>query len=238
MLKDIVCVILVGGKGSRLQLILKNNLPKSLAPVYREPFLHYQIKLLKKRGFRRFLLCTGIMASKIEKILQDRPHLGVTIKYSKETRPLGTAGALKNAQAHLDKTFFVFNGDTYLDMDYMSLLKFHQKKDSKLTIVITKRKKGDYGALKIDSDKRIVSFIEKKTLIGGYVNAGCYIMEPEILIFIAKGRAVSLEKRVIPSYIKKGGKAYGYVIDKNFYDIGTVEGYSIFKNFIKREEMV
>ena len=233
-LSSMPCALLAGGEGKRLKAVLKTNTPKPMAIIERKPFLYYQIGLLAKKGFKDFLICTGIMASKIEKKMRDGSRLGITISYSEEKRPLGTAGAIKNAAPFLNRPFFLFNADTYLDIDYRSFLKFHMKNSSRLTIAVTKKgNSASYGAVKIDSRGRVRVFSEKKSISGGHVNAGAYIIDPEVLGLIPKNRCVSIENETIPLCVKNNLGVYGYAFRGDFYDIGTPARYKIFKDFIK-----
>jgi len=228
------CALLAGGEGKRLKAILKTNTPKSMAIIERKPFLQYQIRLLTKKGFKNFLLCTGIMASKIEDKIGDGSRFGARISYSEEKRPLGTAGAVKNAAAFLKEPFFLLNADTYLDIDYEAFLKFHIESSSRLTIAVTKKRNDDsYGAVKIDLRGRVRVFSEKKPVSGGLVNAGAYIIDPEVLDIIPEKRCVSFENETIPLCVKNNLGVYAYAFKGDFYDIGTPARYKIFKDFIK-----
>ena len=231
---DIQCALLAGGEGKRLKAVLKPDTPKPMAIIERKPFLYYQIELLAKKGFKKFLICTGIRASKIEDKMRSGSRFGVNISYSEEKRPLGTAGAIKNAASFLKEPFFLLNGDTYLDIDYRSFLKFHIKNSSKLTIAVTKKENdASFGAVKIDPSGRVKVFSEKKPVSGGLVSAGAYIIDPEVLELIPESRRVSFENETIPLCVKNNIGVYGYAFRGDFYDIGTPARYNIFKDFIK-----
>ena len=97
-------VILAGGLGIRLRL-LTQSLPKPMVLIKGKPFLEYQLEMLKKNGFEDFILCTGYLGEKIEEYFDNGEKMGIHIKYSKENTPLGTGGALKNAQKLLENEF-------------------------------------------------------------------------------------------------------------------------------------
>ena len=236
--EDVICAILAGGEGKRLRPILKDKLPKCLAPIVGKPFLQYQIEHLRRKGFKKFLLCVGKMASKIEKVMGDGRRLGVEIIYSRESKPLGTAGAIKNAAPYLKKVFLVVNGDTYLNIDYKLFLKYHLKKRSKLSVAVTRRSESEsYGVVSLDSKNRIMAFSgDGATIEGGYVSGGAYIVDPLTLNFIPKHSFISLEQEVIPEFINSGIGCYGYIFKGRFYDIGTPDRYAIFKKFLRKED--
>src|SRR5437773_676020 len=109
-------LILAGGKGTRLRPLTIHT-PKPVVPIVNRPFLLYQIDLLKRAGIKDVILSLSYQPGKIEEILADGQDYGVRIRYAVEASPLGTAGAYKNAQEHLDQPTVVFNGDIFTDLD-------------------------------------------------------------------------------------------------------------------------
>ena len=114
-------LILAGGLGTRARVEFP-DLPKPLIPVCGKPFLERQIQLLTAQGFSQFTLCLGYRASQIMEYFGTGATWGVSLAYSVEPTPLGTAGALKHAAADFHETTLVLNGDTYLDVDYHALI--------------------------------------------------------------------------------------------------------------------
>src|SRR5713101_171629 len=110
---DVPAVLLVGGTGMRLQSVLPST-PKPLAPLGEAPFLELLVTQLRAQGIRRLVMCTGHLANQIEQRFGNGRKWDLTIEYSKETRPLGTAGAVKLAEHYLegDSDFVVMNGDS------------------------------------------------------------------------------------------------------------------------------
>src|SRR3989344_1292210 len=128
-------VILAGGLGIRLRP-LTQSLPKPMVLIKGKPFLEYQLEMLKKNGFKDFILCTGYLGEKIEEYFGNGEKIGIHIKYSKENMPLGTGGALKNGQKLLEDEFILVYGDSFLYMDYQLLITdFNESKKLAMSVV-------------------------------------------------------------------------------------------------------
>ena len=122
---DTKAVLLVGGQGTRLRSLVPSA-PKPLAPVGDRPFLELLIRQLRGQGIQQLVMCSGYLADQIEAEFGDGLDLGVSIEYSKETQPLGTAGAVKLAQPYLQSVseFLLMNGDSFLEIDFGQLIEF------------------------------------------------------------------------------------------------------------------
>lgn len=220
-------LILVGGLGTRLRPIVADR-PKPMARIGSQPFLAYQLDLLRRQGFTEIILCTGHMSQAIEEYFGDGGDFGVRITYSLEEKPLGTAGAIKNAAHLVDSTFLVLNGDTYIQADFRNLVYFHRDKGALATIGLSRV--GDpsrSGLVQVDRAGQVVRFIEKGAVRGdcNTISAGVYAFEPGILDFIPADRNVSLELEVFPHLVEMKSPLYGYILGGSFVDIGTPEGY-------------
>ncbi len=222
-------VILAGGLGKRLKKVVRDR-PKSMAPVLGKPFLEYQIKQLERYNIIEIVLCLGYLAYQIERYFKDGTKFDVNIRYAVEKEPLGTAGALKNAENYLeDEAFLVLNGDSYSEVDITKFIQFHKKKGGRGTILLTRvSQTQDYGLVKMDENKRITRFLEKpeKTLSSSIVNAGIYLLEPEVLNYIPQGKRTSLEREIFPYLLKKNLPLFGYLTSDYFIDIGTPQKYA------------
>src|SRR5215471_7098838 len=131
---DFQAVILAGGLGTRMRPMTE-TIPKSLIPVADKPFLQHQLELLAAQGLSRVLLLLAYLGEQIERHFGDGVLLGYTLSYSHEPSPLGTGGALKNAETKLEDVFVLLNGDTYLAVDYAALLQAFRKSLSDALIV-------------------------------------------------------------------------------------------------------
>ena len=128
-LRGMKAVILVGGPGTRLQP-LTDNRPKSVVPVLNRPVMEHTLAYLKQFGIEDIILTLSYLPDVIQDYFGDGSRCGVRLTYCLEKEPLGTAGAVKNAEAYLDSAFFVLNGDVFTDMDLADMLAFHRSKES------------------------------------------------------------------------------------------------------------
>jgi NDP-sugar pyrophosphorylase family protein len=219
-------VLLVGGLGTRLRSAVP-NLPKALASVGGRPFLELIIKQLTTQGVHQLILCTGHLADQIEANLGDGRELGVSVEYSKETVPLGTAGAIKLAQSYLqgESDFLVLNGDSFVEIDLCKFITLHREQRVPATMaVVNVANANRYGTVRINPTNRITGFIEKNGQnLPGIINAGIYLFDSSILSKIPDGPS-SLERDIFPSLLMSGVLAVEQA--GMFIDIGVPEDYS------------
>jgi mannose-1-phosphate guanylyltransferase len=222
-------VILVGGPGMRLRP-LTDNCPKPIVPVVNRPFLEHTLAHLKLSGIKDIVLAMSYLPEAIREYFGDGERCGVRLTYCVEKEPLGTAGAIKNAAAYLDSPFIVLNGDNvFLEMDFHEVYDFHRNKKAKATIFMTQvDNPSAFGVVEIDANQRVKRFIEKPppgTETSNRINAGGYILEPEVLGEIPAGRHYMFEKGLFPKLLKIGWPLYGYTYDGYWLDMGTPQKY-------------
>lgn len=218
--------ILAGGTGTRLRSAYAEG-PKVLAPVNGKPFLAYLLQQLYAAGFRDVVLCVGYKHQQIQDCIGDGSDVGLSITYSVEEDPLGTAGALRLAYELRSGApcFFALNGDSFLQLDYMAMLQSHIASSAAATVALvcvddTSR----YGAVHTDERGRVSSFSEKSAASQiGLINAGAYIFTSEVLKQIPQGRPVSLEREVLPRLVALG--LNGFTSGSYFIDIGVPEDF-------------
>lgn len=221
-------VILAGGKGTRLRPLTLHT-PKPIVPILDRPFLTSQIELLRRAGVSKIVLSLSYQPRRIESLFGDGSKLGVKIHYTVEPEPLGTAGAVKNAAAFLSNRTVVFNGDVLSDIDLPAVLGFHEKKGAQVTIVLTPvENPSAYGLVELEKDGRVKRFLEKPSydeITCDTINAGVYILEPETLKYIPKGKNYSFERGFFPTLLREKIPFYAYVHRGYWIDIGTPEKY-------------
>jgi D-glycero-alpha-D-manno-heptose 1-phosphate guanylyltransferase len=220
--QEIDVVILCGGLGTRLRGII-NDRPKVMAEINGRPFLDILINYIKRFGFTRFILCVGYMGNVIKEYYRNKCS-GMAILFSEEREPLGTAGAIKNAEKLIrSEMFLVLNGDSICEINLEDFLRFHNSKKALHSIVLaTIDNPADYGVIKVDEDQKILGFSEKTTAHGvSLVNAGIYLLNRTVLGDIPSGQRFSLEYELFPEILDKG--IYGYITDRKLMDIGTPE---------------
>jgi len=221
-------VILVGGQATRL-LPLTCNTPKAMVPVLNTPFLEYVLRHLNRHGIKEVILAQGHLAQPIESYLGDGRQIGVRLYYSIEDTPLGTAGAIKNAERYLDDSFVALNGDIFTDLDITAMIDFHRQRKAKATIALTPvDDPTPYGLVETSAASRVTRFVEKPSpgeITTNMINAGAYILEPEILAQIPAQINVSIERETFPRLLAKGEPIYAYSSDAYWLEIGTPEKY-------------
>jgi D-glycero-alpha-D-manno-heptose 1-phosphate guanylyltransferase len=224
--EDTAAVLLVGGMGTRLQSVLPST-PKPLAVVGNMPFLELLVLQLRSQGIHRMVMCTGHLADQIEEEFGDGHKWDVAIEYSKESRPLGTAGAVKFAKGYFqkDSDFLVMNGDSFMQIDFRELIRFHRKHGGLTSMAVRRVPDASrFGTVEVDAHNRVVGFREKMEIhVPGIINAGVYLFNRAILQHIPDGRA-SLEKDVFPGLLEHG--VYALEQHGMFIDIGTPEDYA------------
>jgi NDP-sugar pyrophosphorylase family protein len=220
--------ILAGGKGARLRPLVLYT-PKPIVPLANIPFLFFQIDLIKQAGITEIILSLSYQPRKITDIFGDGMKYGVTMRYTHEDLPLGTAGALKAASNLIDDTIIVLNGDVLTDINLLDVLTYHRAKKAEATIAITRvMNPGGYGLIEADSKGRVVRFTEKPAeddVTGDTINAGIYILEPSVIDRIRTEGPQSLERELFPSMVQDGAKVYAYLNHGYWQDIGNPQKY-------------
>jgi NDP-sugar pyrophosphorylase family protein len=230
-------VILAGGLGTRLRDAVDDR-PKALAVVAGQPFLAYLLVQLREQGFCDVVLCVGHLGEQIRDHFGDGRRWGVSIQYAVERQLLGTAGALKNAAPLIDGTFLVLNGDSYLDDDLRQVVALHQRRRDvphlagTLAMVWAQDDTAAYGALQLGPGLRIERFREKVRSGIHWINAGVYVLEPQVLATIPAGRTVSIERETFPWLLEQGQQLYACPMTGFFADIGTPQGYRAFQGYV------
>ena len=215
-------IVLAGGFGTRLRKVLA-DVPKPMAPIAGRPFLDILLGSLAQKGFARVVLSLGFMAEKISDHFGTR-FAGVDIAYVVEDTPLGTGGAIRLAldsctQDHV----FVFNGDTYLDLEVQLL---EQKWGVKRHPIVVGRQVPDtsrFGRLVVDGGC-ITSFAEKGSTGPGLINAGCYVLARDALVKFPLYRPFSIETDYLVPEVARATVEVFETLGM-FIDIGIPEDY-------------
>jgi mannose-1-phosphate guanylyltransferase len=221
-------LILAGGEGTRLRPLTLNT-PKPIVPVANIPFLRYQIELLSRHGIREVILSLSYQPHKIEAVLGDGSSLGTKIQYVVEESPLGTAGAFKNAEPWLGEATLVFNGDILCELDLGEVIRHHQSHKATATLVLTRvENPSAYGLVETGEGGQITRFLEKPSadeITCDTINAGTYVLEPEVLQWIPAGENYSFERGLFPSLLSRQRPMVAYVSEGYWIDIGTPQKY-------------
>ena len=205
--------ILAGGLGTRLG-DLTRGLPKPMIPINGRPYLERVIDSFARRGLRDIVLLTGYRAEVIEEHFGDGEKFGVNITYSRETEPLGTGGAIRDARALLGETFVMTYGDVLRYFDYDRFVSAH---DEPCVAVYPRQTAGNAD---VDGD-RIVRF-DKHAPELPFIDAGFSLMPTSILDLLPPSGPCSFEESIFPRLAAERRLACE-IVDLNFFDIGTPE---------------
>jgi mannose-1-phosphate guanylyltransferase len=205
-------VILAGGLGKRLRP-LTDDRPKPMIEVLNQPIIEWQVKWFKKFGIDEFVICVGYLKEHIIDYIGSGSKFGVKVGYAVEEEPLGTGGALKNAQSLLGGTenegFFMVNGDILTDLDPNTL---QDGITSSALAVVPLR--SPYGVIELDDSSIITGFVEKPQIKDRWINAGVYYFGSEIFSYLPDSG--NLEVTALPVMIKdRKVKAIRY--EKSFW---------------------
>jgi len=221
--KGMRALILVGGYGTRLRPLTLSR-PKPLVEFCNKPILLHQIEALVEAGVTEVILAVSYHAEDMEKELSvEADRLGISIIFSHESEPLGTAGPIALASKILNKStepFFVLNSDIICDFPFKELEQFHRCHGKEGTIVVTKvEEPSKYGVVVYKENGQIESFVEKpQEFISNKINAGIYILNPSMINRIQL-RPTSIEKEVFPGMAQEG-QLFAFELQGFWMDIG------------------
>lgn len=215
-------VVLAGGKGTRLAPYTK-ILPKPLMPIGDMPILEILLRQIKRAGISEAVLTVGHLAELLHAFFQDGGRLGMTIRYSYEDHPLGTAGPLRLVEG-LNETFLVTNGDVLTTLDLRTLIDHHCLSGAAATIAMHKRQvKIDLGVIERNGSNEITGYIEKPTY-EFHVSMGIYVFEPRVLTYIPTNEYMDFPDLVL-RLIKEGEQVAGYPFEGYWQDLGRADDY-------------
>lgn len=223
--------ILAGGLATRLGDLTRSK-PKSMVEIMGKPFLEYQLDQIHRNEITDVLLCIGHLGEQIEHYFGDGHRFSVTLKYSREEKPLGTAGALRNAESHLDDVFFTLYGDSFLFLDFRAAMSYFLSQN-KLALMCVYKNFDRYDRSNVALNGELVKKFSKEEKTGDMVciDYGANIFRKEILQMIPKGEFCSLED-IFPKLVEMG-ELLAYEVQERFYEIGSPQGIKDFKEFIK-----
>jgi NDP-sugar pyrophosphorylase family protein len=215
-------ILLCGGAGLRLRSITADA-PKAMARIAGRPFLELPLRQLRRHGFERVILAVGYRQDVIRSHFGEHAF-GLELKYSAESSPLGTGGALRNAADLVpSETFLVMNGDSYTDVDLNGLVLKHDETKADVSVVVVPAdERNDCGSVFLDANGNLAQFAEKQgPWSAPYINAGVYMFARAILDLIPAGIQVSLEKELFPRWIQDGARIKAFIHSGPCVDIGT-----------------
>ena len=215
-------IILAGGFGTRLKQIV-NNVPKPMAPINGRPFLEILLNLLSKKGFSRVIISLGFMAEKIPNYFGST-FKGIEIKYIIEGTPLGTGGAARLCiNSCTQKEVFVFNGDTFIDIEIENIKKQWERNQNLIVVGKYVIDSSRYGRL-VTNGNKVTSFVEKGISRPGLISAGCYLIATNNILKFSINKAFSIEKDyLLPEILQTNVEVF--ISNGLFIDIGVPDDY-------------
>ena len=222
-------VIIAGGKGTRIASV-NSEIPKSMIPVCGKPVIEHQVNMAARQGFKEFIFLIGYLGDQIQDYFGDGSRWGIHIDYYREQTPLGTAGALAEITEQLSDNFFVFYGDTIMDIDMLAMRNFHQREHADATLFLHPNDHPyDSDIVLLDKEHRVKAFANKphpeNFVSHNIVNAALFIFNKQIISYIPKGRKSHIEKNILPLCLDKGLRIMGYISHEYVKDMGTPDRY-------------
>ena len=217
---------MAGGEGTRLRPLTSNQ-PKPMVSLCGKPCMEHIVELLKKHGFDETVVTLMFLPKVIRDYFGDGSSLGLSMQYSVEQAPAGTAGSVKLAEDHLrDDTFLVISGDALTDFDLGEIVAFHKQRGAMVTIALKRVENPlDFGVVVVDDEGRIDRFLEKPTwgqVFSDTVNTGIYVLEPEVFDHIPADTKYDFSQDLFPKLFEMGAPLYGYVAEGYWQDIGSL----------------
>ncbi|MEI7924279.1 MAG: nucleotidyltransferase family protein [Planctomycetota bacterium] len=227
---DVTAVILAGGLGTRLRGVVADR-PKCLAPILGRPFLAHQLDWLSSTALSQVLISTGYMAEQVEEAI-GAMHQGLSIRYSNESKPLGTGGAVRLAAIAVETPFMlVLNGDSFCNADLNLLNAQFYSNGMAPTMLLTQVPEiARYGQVTCDESHRVRKFLEKGSTGPGWINAGIYLLPTKEVLALPGDVSCSLERDLFPALADQN-RLYAHQVKADFIDIGTPESYGMADSF-------
>jgi mannose-1-phosphate guanylyltransferase / phosphomannomutase len=221
-------VVMAGGEGTRLRPLTSNQ-PKPMVPIVGKPCMEHILELLREHGLTDVIVTVAFLPQAIRSYFGEGDTLGMSVGYSVEESPLGTAGSVRLAAKQLDETFLVISGDALCDVDLGELIAFHKERGAAVTIGLKSVDNPlEFGIVVTDEEGRIERFLEKPSwgqVFSDTINTGIYVLEPEVLTHVPTDRPYDFSKELFPYLLEMGRPLYGYVMDGYWQDVGDLDQY-------------
>ena len=223
-------IILAGGRGTRLSPVTHGAVPKPMAELLGAPMLEHIVALLRRHGFADICCTTAYRGEQIERYFGDGSGFGVHMDYRRESRALGTAGAVKNCEDFIaGESVLIISGDAACDFDLRRLWDEHRRVRPAVTMALYPHEAPlPYGLAVTDGEGWVRSFIEKpawERVVTDLVNTGVYILSPEVLRFIPADTPFDFARDLFPRLTASGRGIRGVAMEGYWRDIGDPGSY-------------
>lgn len=221
-------LLLAGGLGTRLRPLTYTR-PKHLLPIVNRPHIDHVLDLLARYGIDEVVLTTSYLAHAFDETVATARERGIVVEVTNEEEPLGTAGAIRHAASLIgDETFLALNGDVLTDVNLGRLIDLHRDRGARTTLLLAPvDDPAAFGVVPTDESGLVTGFIEKPPpgqAPTNMINAGVYVMEPEILKRVPEGEVWSAERRLFPELVD-AKEMYAFHLEGYWTDIGTAGQY-------------
>jgi dTDP-glucose pyrophosphorylase len=217
-----VAVVMAGGRGQRLRP-LTDKVPKPLLKVGTTTIIERIIGALRDSGVAEVYLSVNYKANVFEERLGDGDRLGVSIEYLREEKKLGTAGSLAMLPDEPRGPVLVTNADILTRLDFDRLFRYHRKHGAMATVAVVHHlTRIPYGVLNADGDKLVG--IEEKPEVKVLCNAGIYVLQPEVLRYVAPDETLDMPD-LITRLLDDGVDVRLFPILERWFDIGSPEDF-------------
>ncbi len=221
-------IVMAGGEGTRLRPLTSNQ-PKPMVPIVGKPCMEHILELLHAQGVDDVTITLAFMPQAIRTYFGDGEALGMSIEYSVEEEPLGTAGSVRMAARDIEEPLLVISGDALCDIDLNELVKYHQERAAAVTIGLKSVDNPlEFGIVVTDADGRVERFLEKPSwgqVFSDTINTGIYVLDPEVLRHVPADRPFDFSADLFPLLLEMGRPIYGCVLDGYWQDIGNLDQY-------------
>lgn len=213
-------IIMAGGEGKRLRPLTANS-PKPMLRIGDKPILEIILEQCIEAGFSEFYLAVNYLKEQIQDYFEDGARWQVQIQYLEENKPLGTAGALSLIPQMPSQSFLVLNGDVLTRVDYSRLLRFHTEQSASATLCVREHTTQiPYGVVRLD-DLRVLT-LEEKPVLSHYVNAGIYLLNPELLSLVPNDQFFDMPQ-LLECAVQEEHRVSAFPIHEYWLDIGRPE---------------
>jgi len=221
-------VIMAGGFGTRLHPLTYRR-PKPMVPVAGTPMMEHIVRLLVENGYDEAISLLYYQGEIISDYFGDGKNFGIDIKYKSAEADLGTVGSVRNASDLIRGRFIVISADVLTDFDLREAVEFHKERNALATIVLTRHPTPlQFGIVITDEQGKITRFLEKPAwgqVFSDTINTGIYILEPEVLEWVPKGKFYDFSQNLFPNLLESGERLYGYIASGYWRDVGNLREY-------------
>jgi mannose-1-phosphate guanylyltransferase/phosphomannomutase len=222
---------MAGGEGTRLRPLTSNQ-PKPMVPIVGKPCMEHIVELLRRHDVDDIVVTLAYLPQAIRSYFGDGAELGVSMRYSVEATPLGTAGSVARVAPLLDSTMIVISGDALTDLDLTRVVAFHRERGAVATLAVKSVENPlDFGLVIADEEGRVERFLEKPgwgEVFSDRINTGIYVLEPEVLERIGGDEPSDFSRNVFPAILEEGLPIYACPLrdDEYWQDVGSTEQFA------------